>query len=514
MNTEQRIREHLAAATGTLQAPSRLEEVMREGHLRRIRRRGALVVGAAAVLAAVVAVAGNLPPGGGTSPVATSPDTVPTTAPTTVVGPPVSPAVEPAGVLVADSGGIAALDRTGDPAVTLPGGPLDRVATVHSDQMGGIVFQHESTPLPWEQGALLWLGAGESTPEPIATPFPGRALVPVGPAVNGAGSPLFVYLMERPAEEGTELVVVGVDLASGITEELTVVGTSEEVWVGGSVLAILDRGDVMCPTLRLVDIEGAELGTPLEGCLPVGAGVGVSADGSRLALLVEGTLAEIDIVSGEIRREIEVPDAYMVTSGANGWAVRTPAEVRLIGPDWEASLPPVEDGWVIPYGALSLAPDATLASGSDELPCAPTDLTLPAQQLPDAVADMRRTLFELATSCDYEGLAALVAEDGTTISFGAPDDPVAFWAGEGRRGTEPLSLLADLLTTSAEYDPDGDLYAWPSVHLDPSDEAAWEEIEDLMRRRQEELARIESQYLGYRVGIASDGSWMFFVAGE
>lgn len=513
MNTEQRIREHLAATTGALQTPNRLEEVMREGRLRRIRRRGAIVVGVAAVLAAVVALAGNLPSGGGTSPVATSPDNAPTTTPTTVVGPPVSPAVEPAGVLVADSTGIAALDRTGDPAVTLPGGPLDRVSTVYSDQMGGIVYQHESTPPPWQQGTLLWLASGESTPEPIATPFPGRALVPVGPAVNGAGSPLFVYLLERPAEEGTEVAVVGVDLASEMTEELTVVGASEEVWAGGSVLAILDRGDVMCPTLRLVDVEGAEIGTPIEGCLPVGAGVGISADGNRLALLAEGTLSEVDVVSGETRREIDVPDAYMVTSGANGWAVRTPAEVRLIGPDWDASLPPVEDGWVIPYGALSIAPGATLASGSDERPCTPTDLTLPAQELPDAVADMRRTLFDLATSCDYEGLAALVAEDGTTISFGAPDDPVAFWVGEGRRGTEPLVLLAELLTLKPGKHTDG-WYAWPAVHVDTEDEANWQELEEAGLTEGILDAPDGRAYYGYRVGIASDGTWMFFVAGD
>lgn len=523
MNTEERVRRHLEAGTAGLDAPDRLEEVMREGRLRRIRRNTAAVVGAAALVAAVIGVGATMAPSNGDT-IATSPDastatsapantTSTTTTSTTIAAGQV--AQTPAGLLVADATGVTALGRDGEVDAVIASDPIYPVALAFSDQRGGVIFQHTTTPPPWDQGTLLWLRAGAEFPEPLAIPFPDRRLIPVGPGLSAVGSPTFVYLLEQPAGEGSETKIMTIDLTSLEHDEVGPLGEAEEASAGGNVVAVIDRADVMCPRLRLVGVGGETPDPPLPDCLPVGAGVAVSSDGKRLAVLANGTLGEYDMDTGEPGRRIEIPEAYMVTSGAGGWAVRTPDEVRLIGLDWEAPLPPVESGWVVPIGEIEVGPHATLGSGSEDLPCTPIEPSLPDQDLPGPVAETRETLFDLASACDYEGLAAMVAEDGTTVSYGGTDNPIPLWVAEGWADTEPISLLARLLTMTPGRHDDG-WYAWPAVHVDSHSEANWEELEDagITDGIIEATEGRDRDYLGYRVGIAADGTWMFFAAGD
>lgn len=521
MNTEERVRRHLEAGTAGPDVPDRLEQVMREGRLRRVRRNAATVIGAAALVAAVVGVGANLAPRG-TDTIATSPDastasSTPATTTTSIISTsttalPTQAAEAPAGILVTDATGVTAFGRDGEVEGAVTGDPTYPVALGFSDQMGGIIFQHATTPPPWDQGTLLWLRAGAESPEPVAVPFPGRRLIPVGPALSATGTPSFVYVLETPAGDGSETKIMSIDLYSLEHEEVGPVGEAEEVSAGGNMVAVIDRTDVMCPRLRLVAVGGETPDSPVTGCLPVGAGVGISSDGERLAVLADGTMSEYDLATGEPIGQIEIPDAYMLTSGAGGWAVRTPEEVRLIGPGWDASYPPVESGWVVPFAEIEIGPQASLGSDSDQLPCTPIEMSLPDQDLPGPVAETRETLFDLASACDYEGLAAMVAEDGTEVSYGGTDDPIPLWVEEGWTATEPIALLARLLTMTPGQHDDG-WYAWPAVHVDTDAEANWQEVEDAGLDGIVE-ATDGRAYYGYRVGIAADGTWMFFVAGD
>jgi hypothetical protein len=66
--------------------------------------------------------------------------------------------------------------------------------------------------------------------------------------------------------------------------------------------------------------------------------------------------------------------------------------------------------------------------------------------------------------------------------------------------------------------PAGEIYVWPAAH-------AYETWEQVDQDDLEELAMIHSEdeldsfasadgYLGWRLGISEDGTWLFFIAGD
>lgn len=511
MNIDERVRQHLQESTAGVSALNRLEEVMAEGRRRQVRRGTFTVLGAAAMVAAVVSLVPLLLPasdGGqvpGPAATATSPQTSGPPPTTTLPAPEVSTAA-PLGVLTAGPNGVAVLDLEGSTAfeLDLQGG----VEFAYPDQTGGLVYQTSS--------GILRLAPGEPAPTELA----GADAVAVGPGRSPAGNPIFYYLEDS--------MVKAVDLATGDTTEVTAFSGSEDVTAGGSLLAVVDRSENECPTVRLVDLGQGELPSPLPDCLPLAAGVSVAADGRHLGFLVGADLQVLTVPGGEVVLERSVPDAYMATAGPGGWVIRTPAETVLLSPGGETwTLPAVEqNGWAIPYATpfqLDPAPrpDTTVPettvrpSVPTAMTCGEVEAELPDQDLPEAVATTRQQLWEMATACNMEGLAALARSDDTILSFGDGDDPIALWEAEAEQGRDPLALLARLLGTTPAEDPDAGLWAWPAVQVDPSNEASWAEVEpivgsDLVRQMRESGLG----YTGYRVGIAADGTWQYFVAGD
>ncbi len=111
--------------------------------------------------------------------------------------------------------------------------------------------------------------------------------------------------------------------------------------------------------------------------------------------------------------------------------------------------------------------------------------------LPEAVAETRLALVRAATACDYRALAVLASTgtEGFTFSFGGGDDPALFWWQEELSGFGPLQTLVRILETPYAVVGQGDVYVWPE-------------------------AFVTGGYFGYRVGIAQDGEWLYFVAGD
>ena len=170
------------------------------------------------------------------------------------------------------------------------------------------------------------------------------------------------------------------------------------------------------------------------------------------------------------------------------------------------------------------------APGAPQTPRVATEPGVPAEiitdlsRLPVPVARMRERILEAARSGDLEKLLLVMQSNETlpVFSFGDEKDPVAFWKANfpDSDGIEILATLIQILETGFVHVARGtpqDMYVWPYFAQTP--------LKDLSREQKVELFRIVTgsdykemtafgAYSFYRVGIAPDGVWHYFVAGE
>lgn len=158
-------------------------------------------------------------------------------------------------------------------------------------------------------------------------------------------------------------------------------------------------------------------------------------------------------------------------------------------------------------------------------PCSAAGLSAPPEPqpaLPAAVAATRRAIAEAATACDYGRLAELAGGGRRpfTAAFGGASDVAAHWQRTEQAGDEPLRYLVGLLERPfARRELDGTAqFLWPSAY-------AYDRWRDVPGEEREALRPLYDDedfesferfggYAGYRVGIAADGEWLFFVAGD
>jgi hypothetical protein len=145
-------------------------------------------------------------------------------------------------------------------------------------------------------------------------------------------------------------------------------------------------------------------------------------------------------------------------------------------------------------------------------------------RLPPAVAQTRSRILAAARSGDLEKLLAVMQTDGKlpVFSFSEDKDPVAFWKANypDSAGIEVLSILINVLEAAFVHVDVGtpqEVYIWPYFARLP--------LKSLTPQQRVELFRIVTgadykdmvefgAYSFYRVGIAPDGTWHFFVSGD
>ncbi len=149
-------------------------------------------------------------------------------------------------------------------------------------------------------------------------------------------------------------------------------------------------------------------------------------------------------------------------------------------------------------------------------------LTLPEQDLPPAVADVRKRVFDAAIACDYDTLEQIALEqgEGFTFSYGSGTDASEHWRSVEETGTErplPMLALATILTIPHSRNETGS-YAWPSAYEETPTDEDWQAVVDAGLYTQAEVEQMQGPtstgYLGYRTAITPDGDWQFFVAGD
>jgi len=145
-------------------------------------------------------------------------------------------------------------------------------------------------------------------------------------------------------------------------------------------------------------------------------------------------------------------------------------------------------------------------------------LTLPEQELPPPVADVRERVFGAAVACDYETLEQIALEqgEGFTFSYGGGTSAAEHWRTLEESGAEePLRVLATILTLPYTRNESGS-YAWPTAYQESPTEADWQALVDAGLYSQEQIDSMKAagSYFGYRTAITVDGDWQFFVAGD
>lgn len=146
----------------------------------------------------------------------------------------------------------------------------------------------------------------------------------------------------------------------------------------------------------------------------------------------------------------------------------------------------------------------------------------PQPALPEQVAATRRAIIDAATRCDYARLAELAStgQRAFTASFGGAEDVASTWRQAEATDQQPLRYLVGLLDAphAERTVQETTQFLWPSAYA----AERWADVAPAAREAlrplydDEDFSTFErfGSYVGYRIGIARDGEWLFFVAGD
>ena len=137
--------------------------------------------------------------------------------------------------------------------------------------------------------------------------------------------------------------------------------------------------------------------------------------------------------------------------------------------------------------------------------------------LPFEVAMTREDIYRAAVAHDYDALRLLVDPDAFSYSFGEEGDPIGYWR---RQEKSEIPILGDILSgvIHTRFGENENIYTWPSAAAKlPSD---WTQA-DVQAMHQAGYTdddigsfRQFGGYTGWRVGIRSDGTWLYFISGD
>jgi len=174
----------------------------------------------------------------------------------------------------------------------------------------------------------------------------------------------------------------------------------------------------------------------------------------------------------------------------------------------------------VPAAAQNKVKSETIRNGKQKN--ASAEVVRDLSRLPEPVRKKREEILAAARSGDLAKAALLVKADETAISFGGDTDAADFWKRtfKDSDGVEALALLTEILEMPFAHLYKGgaqEMFVWPYFHA--------VNLEKLTPAQRVELFRLvtaydfrEMQKFGsynfFRAGIAPDGRWMFFVAGD
>lgn len=148
---------------------------------------------------------------------------------------------------------------------------------------------------------------------------------------------------------------------------------------------------------------------------------------------------------------------------------------------------------------------------------APEPAPDPLDALTPEARATREALLEAAGADDWDAVASLIPTDAMfTSNYGGETDHVAYY-----RGLDEDVLAEVVLLLEAPFDYVGDIqvgevFVWPELHARVPFVVSEDERASLIERYgADALADWEAAeaYLGWRIGITTDGDWLFLVSG-
>ena len=137
---------------------------------------------------------------------------------------------------------------------------------------------------------------------------------------------------------------------------------------------------------------------------------------------------------------------------------------------------------------------------------------------------MRHKLIEAAKSGDIELLRVLMdaQPEQPAVSFGDPGDPIEYLKAlsSDADGREILAILLEVLEIGFVHvgaGTDEELYVWPYFAQYPIEALTPQQLVELftlLTAADYEDMHSYGSYTFFRVGIAPDGRWLFFLAGD
>jgi len=220
----------------------------------------------------------------------------------------------------------------------------------------------------------------------------------------------------------------------------------------------------------------------------------------------------------EIKREdVPPPAPSEADAEAPAEGVPMPDPIRRLPLPNTPQAAPSPEGTTVPDDEL----DESVVTPDEPAPDIIYDLSL----LPEEVRRMRELILTACRKGDLEALRPLLGmgDDATQLSFGeGREDPIEFLreiSGD-ENGQEILAILLEILDAGYVHLEPGtpnELYVWPYFFAAPLDKLSAEQRVELFKivtAGDYEEMKLYGAYNFYRTGIAPDGRWVFFVAGD
>lgn len=145
-------------------------------------------------------------------------------------------------------------------------------------------------------------------------------------------------------------------------------------------------------------------------------------------------------------------------------------------------------------------------------------------RLPEKTRKTRERILEAARTGDINKVVSVMQSNEMmpVFSFGGDKNPLEFWKNSypDSDGVEVLSILVEILESPFVHLDKGtpqEMYVWPyfyAVALDKLTPEQKVELFKIMTGVDYKEMQVFGAYIFYRAGIAPDGVWHFFVAGD